>query len=72
MGFEETVKLVPGFEPKQPPQLGLGDTTASEFLDSQGFEGAARQVATGCAHPASEIVWNLDREFHALSPYSFP
>jgi hypothetical protein len=42
MGFEETVELVPGFKAEQPPQLGLGDVTASEFLESQGFEGAAR------------------------------
>jgi hypothetical protein len=72
MGLEEGIKLVSGFEAEQSPQLMPGNMTTSEFLDSQGFEGAAGQVATGRAHSAGEIVRNLDGEFHALSPYSFP
>jgi hypothetical protein len=69
MSFEESVELVPASKTEQPPQLGLGDATALEFLERQGFEGAAREIATGCAHAAGEIVGNLDGEFHALSPY---
>ena len=40
MGFEESVELL-ATKTEQPPQLGLGDVTASEFLESQSFECAA-------------------------------
>src|ERR1019366_738570 len=69
MGFEEPVELVPGPKTQQPPQLRFGDMTALEFLQSQRFEGAPRQIATGCAHAPSDIVGNLNGEFHALLPY---
>src|ERR1039457_5121302 len=69
MGFEESVELVPVSKTEQPPQFGLSDVTALEFLECQGFEGAAREIGTGRAHAAGEIVGNLDGKFHALSPY---
>ena len=72
MGFEESVELVPVSKTEQPPQLGLSDVTALEFLECQGFEGAAREIGTGRAHAAGEIVGNLDGEIHALSHYPIP
>ena len=70
MGFEEAVELIPGSKTEQPPQLGLGDTAALEFLERQGFEGAAREVGARCAHATGQLIGNLDGQFHALSPYS--
>src|ERR1017187_7024480 len=69
MGFEESVELVPVSKTEQPPQFGLSEVTVLEFLECQGFEGAAREIGTGRAHAAGEIVGNLDGKFHALSPY---
>jgi hypothetical protein len=63
MGLEEFVELVPVSKTEQPPQLGLGNVAALEFFERQGFEGAAREIATGFAHAAGEIVGNLDGEF---------
>ena len=51
VGLEEPVELVPGFKTEQPPQLGLGNVAALEFFERQGFEGAAREIATGCGQP---------------------
>ena len=70
MGFEKSVELIPGSKTEQPPQLGLGDTAALEFLERQGFEGAAREVGARCAHATGQLIGNLDGQFHALSPYS--
>ena len=33
VGFEEFVELVPASKTEQPPQLGLGDVTALEFVE---------------------------------------
>ena len=67
MGSQELVEPVPGSEAEQPPQVGPADATALEFLERQGFEGAAREVVAGCTHATGHFVGNLNGEIHALS-----
>ena len=70
MSFEEPIEPVPGSKTEHPPQLRLGDATALEFFESQGFEGAAREVDAEGAPVTGRLIGNLPGEFYALSPYS--
>jgi len=66
MRLEDSVQLIAGLDPEEPPQFRLSKTIVSIFLDRQGLERATRQILAGRRQPTSYLVRNLNRHVHYL------
>ena len=71
VSLEKTVEPVAGSEAEEPPQLCFRDVIALVFLESQPFESAARQIATGGGEPGSNVIRNVNSHVHVSISSSY-
>lgn len=64
MRLQKTVERVARSKAEQTAQFGLREVTLLVFLKRQGFERAARQIATGSGESLGDIVRNFNDQIH--------
>jgi len=65
VGFQEAVYL-DSREPEHFAELWFGDASSPEFLQREGFEGAARQV-TRSGHAVDRFIRDLKGDIHRIT-----